>query len=119
MVDQGKYLYVLRFIQPFSEYLFLTLAVWGEQPQLLTERGSLSLGAVIPVIFSCDTLPNWSHLVKSSSFRLLLLVVVFVTAISRDGDHGRQHTVHPAAGNQRQLLWRLCLGQYCLFMISR
>ena len=85
VVDQGKDLYVLRFIQPFSEYLFLTHAVGVEQPQPPTERASLSLEAAIPVTFFHDTLPNWCHLVKSGSFRLVLLVVVFVADTSSCG----------------------------------
>lgn len=45
---QGKDLYVLCFIQPFSEYLFLTHAGGGEQPQ---QPATLCLGAVIQLLF--------------------------------------------------------------------
>lgn len=68
MVDQGKDLYVLCFMQPFFKYLFLTHAGSEERPQPPTERGSLSLRAAIPITFFRDTLPNWCHLMKSGSF---------------------------------------------------
>lgn len=51
---QGKDLYVLCFIQPFSEYLFLTHAGGGEQPQ---QPATLCLGAVIQFFSQCTSKP--------------------------------------------------------------
>lgn len=76
---------VLCFVQSLSACLFLTHAGEGEQAQPPTERGSLRVGAATPVTFFHDTLPNWCHLVKSDSFQVVLLVVLFVAATSSCG----------------------------------